>query len=210
MLIEMKLDDFVAELASSSPAPGGGTIAAVTGSFAAGLAEMVCNLTIGNPKYADAQPFLPDVATKLKTIRLALLRLADEDTDAFHQLMEAYRMPKETLEEREARSLSIETAALWATKVPMKTAEYSAEILELLPEVITYGNVNAISDCGVAMESAHTAGLGALMNVSINLKTLKEKHRQEMLNQEKELLERRLGKAYKNVVGVFGLKWDKG
>jgi formiminotetrahydrofolate cyclodeaminase len=208
MLVKMKINEFVSELASSSPAPGGGTIAAIAGSFAAGLAEMVCNLTIGNSKYPEAQPYLPEVRSQLSEMRDRFLSLADEDTDAFNLLMAAYKLSKETEEDKTMRRKEILVAKIAVTKIPMETTLLAVALLELLPEVITYGNANAISDCGVAMECAHAAGKGALMNVQINLESIKDETVLEELSPIKGDLERRLSSAYKDVVGVFGLKMD--
>lgn len=208
MLVKMKVDEFVEELASSSPAPGGGTISAVTGAFAAGLGAMVCGLTLGNPKYPDAQPFLPDVKEKLDALQKRFLELADEDTDAFNQVMAAYKLPKDTDEEKESRKAAIAQANIAAARVPMVTAESAVEVLHLLPEVITYGNVNTISDCGVAMECAHTAALGALMNVAINLPSIKDEKELRQLTDRKKALRKKLDSAYKSGVGVLALKLD--
>ncbi len=208
MLVKMNVDAFVAELASSSPAPGGGTIAAVTGSFAAGLGNMVCGLTIGNSKYPEAQPFLPAVQKKLQDLQNEFLRLADEDTDAFNQVMAAFRLPKTTEEEIDARKEAIAKANIIAAQVPMRTAEAAVTVLELLPEVITYGNANALSDCGVATECARTACKGALMNVAINLPSIKDAEVHADLSQKKELIKEKMNAAYQNVVGVLALKFE--
>lgn len=208
MLVKMKVDEFVAELASDSPAPGGGTIAAVTGSFGAGLGSMVCNLTIGNAKYPEAQPFLPDVQKKLDSLKNEFIILADEDTEAFNSVMAGFRMPKGTDEEKALRKSAIAEANIGATRVPMTTARAAVSVLELFPEVITYGNVNALSDCGVAIECAHVAGKGALMNVAINLPSIKDLKIKEEMIKQKDSIQEELESAYKKVVGVLANKFE--
>ncbi len=208
MLVKMKVDEFVDLLASDSPAPGGGTIAAIAGAHSAGLGAMVCNLTIDNPKYPDAQPFLPEVREKLMQLKDQFLVLADEDTEAFNRVMAAFRLPKVTDEDKAARKAAIAEANIGAAQVPMTTAKAAVQVLELLPEVITYGNVNTLSDCGVATECAHVAGIGALMNVAINLPSIKDADKKQELEKMRDDTKKGLETAYKNVVGVLALKFD--
>lgn len=206
MLVKMKVDEFVEELASSSPAPGGGTIAAVSGAFAAGLGAMVCALTLGNPKYPEAQPFLPEVQEKLDALRARFLELADEDTEAFNRVMAAYKLPKETEEEKEQRKAAVAQANIGAAQVPLMTAQAAVEVLTLLPEVITHGNVNTISDCGVAMECARTAAVGALMNVDVNLPSIRDEETRKDLKNQRKGVYARYESAYRDVEGVFSIK----
>ena len=195
MLMNMQVHEFVNELASSSPAPGGGTIAAVSGAFGAGLAAMVCRLTIGNAKYPDSQEILPPVLEELDGHVARMVALADEDTEAFNQVMAAFRMPKETDEEKALRKTAIAAANLLATRIPMETATRTVEALEKMDTVIAYGNTNALSDCGVAVESLHTAVTGALMNVGINLPSVKDEEALEELTGQRDQLKKRLDTA---------------
>ena len=197
MLMKMKVNEFVAELASSSPAPGGGTIAAVTGSFAAGLGAMVCQLTIGNAKYPDAQDILIEILPKLNVSWKRLVSLADEDTAAFNNVMAAFKLPKVTDEDKAVRKKAINQANLEATKIPMMTAEEAIGVLENLLFVVKYGNINALSDCGVAIECSKTAALGALMNVAINFPAIKSENDIAELSSKKAELESRLKNAYR-------------
>lgn len=197
-LMDKTVAAFVEELASSSPAPGGGTIAATTGAFAAGLGSMVCQLTLGNEKYPEAQELLPRVLDSLTQQKELLVSLADEDTEAFNQVMAAFKLPKSTDEEKAARKAAIGGANILATSVPLRTAEAAVRVAELLPYVLQHGNTNALSDCGVAIECAHTAAQGALMNVAINLPGVKDAEKAAGFRIQKEALQQRVEKHYRH------------
>lgn len=173
-LMEMKVGDFVGELASNSPAPGGGTIAAVNGSFAAGLGEMTCLLTIPKETNDERKTQLSELQNWLMQARLRLVQLADEDTEAFNQVMAAFRMAKVTEEDKLARKQAIAKANLGATMVPAETAERSLEVLRMLGQAVSLVNDKVLSDCGVALSCAKTAVDGAAMNVVINLPGVKD------------------------------------
>lgn len=174
ILMDMTVTDFAAELASLSPAPGGGTIAAVNGVFAAGLGSMVCALSLRKPKDADAEAVLDKAKAAMDLARARLLSLADEDTEAFNRVMAAYKLPKETPEEKAARSQAIGLANIGATQVPLETAEKCVQVCRGLEGVAACANDNVMSDCGVALECAKTGALGAFMNVAINLPGVKD------------------------------------
>jgi len=191
MLMKMKVNEFVAELASASPAPGGGTIAALVGSFGAGLGSMVCQLTIGNSKYLDVQDTLIQFLNRLCHGYENFLILAEKDTAAFNKVMEAYKLPKNTEKEIITRKKKIAESYKEAIKIPMQTAEEAINVLEILSEVAKYGNSNALSDCGVAIECLKTSAKGALMNVAINLESIKiEADILDIKNKQKELKNR--------------------
>lgn len=172
--MDMKVKDFVTELASNSPAPGGGTIAAVNGSFAAGLGEMTCLLTIPKEIDDERKAKLTDLHDRLTQARQRLVQLADEDTEAFNQVMAAFRLAKATDEEKSVRKQAIAQANLGATMVPAETAECSLEVLQILGQAVSLVNDNVLSDCGVALSCAKTAADGAAMNVAINLPGVKD------------------------------------
>lgn len=173
LLVQRSVEDFLTELASDSPAPGGGTIAALVGSFAAGLGMMACRLTIGNEKYPEAQAILPGILRVLEEARDKFLHLIDADTEAFNKVMSAFKMPKGTEEEIAARKTAIFSANLGATEIPLTTAEVAVTTGEALVQVVRYGNKNTLSDIGTAVECAHTAAQAAFMNIAINLPSLK-------------------------------------
>jgi len=165
----LTLDRFVRELASQSPTPGGGTAAAVAGALGAGLAEMVAELTLSKEKFAAAHGAMRTIAEEARRTREELLRLADEDTAAYDAVVAARRMPRETDEEKAARSSAIAAANRAATEVPMRTARAAVRLLSALPELAEKGNPNALSDAGAAALLLEASAEGALLNVGINL-----------------------------------------
>lgn len=178
--MEMSVREFQAALASSSPTPGGGTAAAISLGQASALTIMVCDLTIGKEKWSAGW----DIAEKamiraVKTMTRAG-ELADEDSDAFDEVMASFRLPKETEDEKMSRKDAIHNATLLATQKPFETANLALQLLELLPELAAKGNGNAVSDVGVAGLLASAACKGAMFNVEINLPSLPEGMAQEI------------------------------
>jgi len=203
ILMKMTVEDFAAELASASPAPGGGTIAATAGAFAAGLGAMVCRLTIGNEKYPDAQEVLPTALNVLDQAKDTFIYLADADTDAFNKVMAAFQLPKDTEKEKSVRKEAIAAANLEATKIPMQTAETAVSVGEALVQVIRFGNSNALSDCGVAIECARTAAQGAFMNIAINLPSVKDPDLAMEFTAKKEELAKCSNFFYESAIAVL-------
>lgn len=174
MLTELKIDQFLQELASSSPAPGGGSVAALSGSLGAALVAMVCRLTVDKPKYADVSEELRGILSEAEQLRQRLEDLVELDTEAFNGVMAAFRLPKETEDQRHQRSSAIQEATRRATEVPLEVLSVSARVLELSQVVAAKGNVNSVSDAGVAAEMARAGARGAALNVQINLGGLKD------------------------------------
>jgi len=174
MLVDMTIKDFLAELKSDSPAPGGGSAAALTGAVGAALAVMVGNLTIGNAKYQDAQDEVKTIQPLLSDQLAKLEQYIDEDTEVFRQVMATYRLPKGTEEEKLARSQAIQQALKQAAVLPMTVASLCQEVLELSKRMLEIGNSNAASDAAVAGRMAHTAMWAAIYNVRINLDSIKD------------------------------------
>ena len=172
--MEMTVRDFQAALASSSPTPGGGTAAAISLGQASALTIMVCDLTIGKDKWSEGWP----VAEKAMLLAVKIMtragELADEDSDAFDMVMDSFRLPKDTDEEKSFRREAIREATLVATEKPFETAKLALDLLEVLPDLAAKGNGNAVSDIGVAGLLASAACKGALFNVDINLPGLPE------------------------------------
>jgi glutamate formiminotransferase/formiminotetrahydrofolate cyclodeaminase len=173
-LASKELDGFLKELASNSPAPGGGSVAALSGSLGAALLEMVCNLTVGKKKYEDVWGQMASLSRELSSKRNRLMELVDEDTDAFNDVIAAFRMPKETEEEKALRSGAIQEGYKKAIATPMDTARTCIDVLELGVKVAESGNVNSISDAGVGADMAAAGLQGAIMNIRINLGSLKD------------------------------------
>ena len=174
MLTELRIDQFLQELASSSPAPGGGSVAALSGSLGAALVAMVCRLTVDKPKYADVSEELRGILSEAEQLCQRLEDLVERDTEAFNGVMAAFRLPKETEDQRRERSSAIQEATRRATDVPLEVLSASAQVLKLSQVVAAKGNVNSVSDAGVAAEMARAGARGAALNVQINLGGLKD------------------------------------
>lgn len=174
MLSKMTIEELLEETAGNSPVPGGGSIAAMSGASAAALTEMVANLTIDKKNYKDVSDQMKDIATKASALRLELLEDINRDSVAFSKVMDAFKMPKETDEEKEMRTVQIQKAFKIAATIPLEVARKSKEIIDLAKAVVLKGNKNAITDGAVAGMLARTAALGAIYNVSINLTSIKD------------------------------------
>ncbi len=169
------INEFAEVVASNSPVPGGGSIAALCGALSASLAEMVANLTTGKKKYIEAESEMNEIKSKAMSLRNMLLDDIERDSYAYNKVMEAYKMPKEDDEQRYLRNKAIEESAKIAAAVPLQVAETSFEILPLAEAVVARGNSNAVTDGLVAAMLARTAVLSALLNVRINLETINDK-----------------------------------
>jgi glutamate formiminotransferase/formiminotetrahydrofolate cyclodeaminase len=159
-------------VAAATPTPGGGSVAAASGMMAAALGQMVCNLTIGKPKYTGRKLRLQAVRTELTDLAAQLRELIAEDADSFEAVLKAYRLPKETDEQKASRADRIQSATLVAINVPMRTAAQSLQVLKLLRELAEIGNPNALSDAAVGAQLALAAIKGASYNVQVNLSSL--------------------------------------
>jgi formiminotetrahydrofolate cyclodeaminase len=165
---------FLDELASESPTPGGGGAAAATGAMGAALVSMVCNLTIGKEKFAAVETQMKDILAKAEALRVKLTDLMAEDVAAFDAVMAAYRLPKDTPNDKTARSAAIQEAAKTAALTPLATTRACAEVIELAQSVAELGNPNVLSDAGVAALCAQAGLKGAALNVFINLGMIKD------------------------------------
>ncbi|HUU44290.1 MAG TPA: glutamate formimidoyltransferase [Acidobacteriota bacterium] len=166
---------FADHVASSSPAPGGGSVAAAAGSLAAALSAMVCRLTIGKKKYADARPELESVLARAEELRTRLAQLVEKDTEAFDQVMAARKLPKDTDGEIAARDAAINAATREAAAVPLEVMRNAFAAMQLAQICAEKGNVNSVSDAGVASQMARAAVVGAGLNVKINLAGFEDK-----------------------------------
>lgn len=202
-LVDLTVKEFSEELASSSPAPGGGTIAAINGAFAAGLGKMVCALTLKKPKEPEAEAVLENAAGALDAARERLLALADEDTQAFRQVMAAYRLTKETEAQKAQRTEAIAQAMAEATRVPMETAAQAVAVCNVLARIAVYANDNVLSDCGMAIECARSAALGAFMNVAINLPGVRDSVRAAAFASKLDSLKKQASLCYRDASSVM-------
>lgn len=169
MLTEKTVTQFLDELASHSPAPGGGSVAALAGAAGAALASMVCNLTIGKKKYAGVQDEMAAVLQHTEAVRKELTLLIDRDTEAFNTVMAAYGMPKVTEQEQAARTAAIQEATKAATLIPLQVMKVCEQAIGFVLAVAQKGNKNSASDAGVAALMLRAGCAGAALNVRINL-----------------------------------------
>lgn len=174
MLTKKTLSAFLDELASSSPAPGGGSVAALSGALGAALTTMVCNLTIGKKKYTDVESEMKSVRAQAEDLRSRFTALVDKDTDAFNKVIEAFALPKESEAQKSLRTAAIVAATKEATLVPLEVMKHCIDALALAQRVAAAGNVNSASDAGVSALMLHAASEGAALNVKINLNGLSD------------------------------------
>lgn len=167
-LVNLKLNDFANLTASESPAPGGGSVSAYVGALGAALGGMVANLSSHKRGWDDRWEEFSDWAEKAKSIQSRLVHLVDEDTKAFNAIMEAFKLPKGTDEEKQTRKKAIQDATKFAIQTPYKTMQVAMESFPLLKEMVQEGNPNSISDGGVGALCSRAAVHGAWMNVKIN------------------------------------------
>lgn len=168
-LREQSIGRFLDELASGSATPGGGAAAGLAGAMGAALMSMVANLTIGRKKYAEYEEEMRRLQARADEIRREMTNLAEQDAAVFDAVMAAYKLPKETEEQRATRDAAIQRALHDATQIPLKTMEQAAEIYELAVPLAEKGNTTAISDVGAGLLMAEAALQAALLNVKINL-----------------------------------------
>jgi glutamate formiminotransferase/formiminotetrahydrofolate cyclodeaminase len=173
-LASLTVDRFVDEVSADSPAPGGGSVAALAGSLAAALAAMVANLTVGKNGYEAVWDGLAALAERAQTIKDRLVKAIDQDTEAFNGVLAAMRLPRGTPEQQASRDAAVEQAYQAATRVPLATAHLCLEALSLAADVAAKGNVNSASDAGVAALVARAGVEGAGLNVLTNLGSVKD------------------------------------
>ncbi len=198
MLIDKKVSNFLNELASNSPTPGGGSVAALAGALGAALISMVGNLTVGKKKYEDVEEDIKKILSSSEKLRYELSQLIEDDVKVFNNFMATYKMPKETENEKKIRAEKMQEALIKAAKVPLRVAYKCLDILSLSKEVAEKGNINVVSDAGVAALMAEAALESAILNVKINLKMIKdEKTKEELSSSIQELLLKEKGQKEK-------------
>lgn len=197
-----KLTEFVSATASGEPVPGGGSISALCGALSAALGEMVARLTIGKKKYADVQPQMEHIIEKISPISLHLTEAVELDSNAYDQVMQAYQLPKDTDEQKDARNTAIQTALKHAASVPLTVAELAASVLPMLEELVVKGNQNAITDVYVATLCGRAAILGACANTRINLMSIHDQEFAGELTKKVLRLEREANEAEAKVTTI--------
>jgi formiminotetrahydrofolate cyclodeaminase len=195
-LVKQNIKMFLDEVASSSHAPGGGSVAALAGALGAALTSMVCNLTKAKQGYEEVQDEIAEVLEKSEELRKDLTDLIDKDTDAFNEVMKALQMPKETEEQKEQRRTILQTAFKQAAEIPLETARKCVQILHVAHIVAEKGNKNSISDAAVSALMAQTGVQAAMLNVRINLSSIKDPdYVQQVTTELHELLQNAMQKS---------------
>jgi len=183
------VEPFLDALASQGATPGGGSAAAIIGAMGAALVSMVCNLTIGKKKYADVEGEMKEVLGKAEVLRHKLTGMIEDDVKAFDTVMAAYGMAKETDADKAARDSAIQAALKQATEIPMRCCHAAREVIDLAAIASEKGNLNVISDAGVAVLAAYAALRSAALNVFTNARMITDKtYAEAKLKELNELL----------------------
>jgi formiminotetrahydrofolate cyclodeaminase len=185
-LTDKPVTNFLDELASNAPAPGGGSVAALSGALGAALISMVCNLTVGKKGYEDVQDDIDDLLTQSEALRKELADLLEADVAAYTGYSVAAKMPRSTDEEKAERAQAMQAALKDATDVPLRIAEAAVKVMDLCMPAAEKGNKWAVSDAGVAVLMAEASLRSAALNVLINLGSLKD---QEFVAEKRAKLE---------------------
>ena len=190
-LLNLNLREFSNETAAESPAPGGGSISAYVGALGISLAAMVANLSSHKRGWDDQWEEFSDWAERAQVIKDTLLKLVDEDTNAFNAIMDAFRLPKGTADEKTKRSKAIQDATRYAIEIPFKVMQTSFDSFEIIKEMAKIGNPNSVTDAGVGALCARAAVHGSFLNVKVNTMDLKDKkYVAEVLKKGKQILQK--------------------
>lgn len=171
----LTIDAFLDRLASADPTPGGGALAPMAAAFAAAMVSMVCNLTLGRPRFADVQDAVVEILDQATASRGRLLALTDADSDAYGAVSQAYRLPRATAEQQATRAGAIETSMHGATEVPVESAEEARALLSLTLRIAEVGNPTLLSDVAVAAHIAAAAVRAAAAQADFNIATLTDR-----------------------------------
>ncbi len=188
MLKDMKIKNFLDMLASKSATPGGGSVAALTGTMGAALLSMVSNLTVGKEQYKEVEDDIKDLLKKSESFRTTLEELMEKDVEVFNQFMAIMKLPRTNEEEKKDRNKKMQIALIEAAKVPLEIARKSKEVIDICLEIADKGTRNAISDVGVGVLLAEAAFHSAIINVKINLNMIKDENIKKEFSQEIESL----------------------
>ena len=192
-LIEMKVIEFINEVDSKAVTPGGGSVSALASSLGIALTRMVGHLSVGKKKFRaldeEIQNKFKSIIESFEAMKIEMIDLIDKDTEAFNLIMAAFKLPKETDEDKKRRSLKIEEGTLEAIKVPYRVAELSLEAMINLDYILKYGNRNTLSDLGVSALLLKAGLEGAILNVKINIPGISnEEIRNHYLTKSQEIL----------------------
>ncbi|MDR2086345.1 MAG: cyclodeaminase/cyclohydrolase family protein [Dysgonamonadaceae bacterium] len=205
LLSAMPVKEFLLVTAGNDPVPGGGSVSALCGALSAALGQMVAHLTVGKKKYADREEEMKELAAVFNSYLDVFTEAIDADSEAYDAVFSAFKLPKETEEEKALRAQKIEEATKTAAEIPLQVAQKACKVMDFIHIVARTGNPNAVTDACVAMMCARTAVLGALLNVRINLTSLHDAEYVERLKKEAGLLEEKAGEKEEKL-----LEWVKG
>jgi glutamate formiminotransferase/formiminotetrahydrofolate cyclodeaminase len=205
-LVKMNLRQFCNETLSESPAPGGGSVAALMGALGVSLGGMVANLSAGKRGWDEKLGYFSDWAVKAQRLKDALLFLVDEDTAAFNKVMDAFGLPKDSAEEKAARSAAIELANKYAAEIPLRVMETASKSYQLLAEMAEKGNPASISDVGVGLLATRACVDGAAMNVRINLANLKDEKLKSALHEKVRQVTTESESRFKEIIQIVESK----
>ena len=200
MLKDLTITEFLQQTASAEPLPGGGCTAALNAALAASLTEMVANLTIGRKEFQAVEDEMKKIAQAAADLRKKLQNDIDNDAQAYREVLAAFKLPKNTDDEKKQRSSAIQQAFKTAATVPLGVARDALKIMDLASRAIAHGNQNAVSDGAVGVLASRTAALAALYNVKINLSAIKDPDLVKELTQESENLENQVIKKEKEIL----------
>ena len=202
MLKDLTLSEYLEKTASGEATPGGGSIAALCAAAAAGLTEMVANLTLGKKSYQSVEAEMKDIAETVAEYREKFIRAIDDDPEAYNQVMAAFKLPKGTETEIKRRNQAIQDGLKNAALVPMHVAEDAFKMMGYAGKAITKGNKNAMTDGLVAVMTARTAALAALYNVKVNLDSITDSVFGETLSQKANSLEKQVLEREKEILAA--------
>lgn len=189
MLVDLTVKDFLDKVAGNDPVPGGGSVAALSGALGAALSTMVAGLTIGKKGYEVSEEVMQHAQTVTTRLLEEFIVFIDKDSEAYNEVFACFKLPKVTDEEKAIRSAAIQEATKHAALIPMEVARKALNMMPVIADIARLGNRNAVTDACVAMMSARSAVLGALLNVRINLSSLKDKEFAGQLQAEADRIE---------------------
>jgi len=200
------LRQFCNETLSDSPAPGGGSVAALMGALGVSLGGMVANLSAGKRGWDDKLNYFSDWAVKAQQLKDELLFLVDEDTAAFNKVMDAFALPKESAEEKAARSAAVQAANKYAAEIPLRVMETAFKAYQILSEMADKGNPASISDVGVGLLAVRACISGAALNVRINLAGLKDEKSKSTLQEKVRKISAASESEFKTIIQIVESK----
>jgi formiminotetrahydrofolate cyclodeaminase len=204
-LADLSIKEFLEKTASGSPVPGGGSIAALSAAIAAGLSEMAANLTIGKKGYEATEKQMKVIKKAAADYRNKLIKDIDRDSDAYNDVLAAFRLPKSYELEENFRKQAIQDAFKKASLVPLDVAKNAFKIIDLAEQVVKHGNKNAVTDGAVAVMMARTAVLSALYNVKINLASIKDMDFVKRIRKDVTSLESEIEKKERKILSFLSI-----